>query len=286
MTGSTSSPSSSDSLPFELRQASTPTIGRPSTADAALARLDRVTEVVHAESSRDVSALKRPTLSIVIPAYNERKTIVKIIEQVRALDIDKQIIVVDDGSVDGTRELLASLPASADLEVFLHETNQGKGAALQTGFRLAEGDIVIVQDADLEYNPQDILKVVAPILRGETNVAYGSRYLERKHQNSSWLHRFGNWLLTQLSNWTNGQRLTDMETCYKAVRREVLQSFFIEQQRFGFEPEITAKLARGGHKIVEVPVHYNARSWTEGKKIGVRDLIATVYCVFRYRYFS
>ncbi len=286
MTGLTSSSSSPDSRSIELRQPPFPATNVPSTGDKALERLERVSEVVRAESSRDLNGLKRPTLSIIIPAYNERKTIVQIIEQVRALDIDKQIIVVDDGSVDGTRELLASLPASEDFEVFLHEANQGKGAALQTGFRLAEGDIVIVQDADLEYNPEDILKVIEPILRGETKVAYGSRYLERKHQNSSWLHRFGNWALTQLSNWTNGQRLTDMETCYKAVRREVLQSFFIEQQRFGFEPEITAKLARGGYKIVEVPVHYNARSWTEGKKIGVRDLIATVYCVFRYRYFA
>jgi glycosyltransferase involved in cell wall biosynthesis len=258
----------------------------PSTGDSALARLDQVADVIRAEADRGQAVYQQPKLSIVIPAFNERKTILSMIEKVRALNIEKQIIVVDDGSTDGTRELLEAIPESSDLEIFMHEVNQGKGAALQTGFRLAEGEIVIVQDADLEYEPEDILDVIAPILRGESSVAYGSRYLERKHQNSSGIHRFGNWLLTQLSNLVNGQQLTDMETCYKAVRREVLQSFQIEQSRFGFEPEITAKLGRSGHKIVEVPVRYNARSWTEGKKIGVRDLIATIFCIFRYRFLA
>jgi glycosyltransferase involved in cell wall biosynthesis len=259
---------------------------RFATADEALARLALVSDVVSAEADRELTATRRPVLSIVIPAYNEYKTILQIIDSVRQLDIDKQIIVVDDGSTDGTRELLGALSPSADLEVFLHEVNQGKGAALQTGFRLAEGEIVIVQDADLEYNPQDILKVIEPILQKQADVVYGSRYLENNHQNSSWIHRLGNWLLTQISNTANGQRLTDMETCYKAVRRDILEQLTIEQQRFGFEPELTSKLARRGQKILEVPVRYHARSWSEGKKIGVRDLIATVYCIFRYRYFA
>jgi glycosyltransferase involved in cell wall biosynthesis len=253
--------------------------------DAVLAKLEQVSDFVAAESARDRAVYVRPALSIVIPAYNERHTILKIIEQVRKLDIDKQIIVVDDGSVDGTRELLAEADLQ-DVEVFFHECNQGKGAALQTGFRLADGDIVIVQDADLEYDPNDILRVIEPIQNGSTRVAYGSRYLEKRYYNSSWLHRFGNWTLTTLSNFANGQRLTDMETCYKAFRREVLEQLIVEQPRFGFEPEITAKLARQGYTITEVPVHYQARDWSEGKKIGVRDLISTVFCIFRYRYFS
>ncbi len=269
----------------DIRPINSPlTIPDVSTGDNVLAQLEQVSEVIAAESSSQ--RVRAPILSIVIPAYNERKTIIQIIELVRQLDVDKQIIVVDDGSTDGTRDILASLPVANDLDIFLHETNQGKGAALQTGFRLAEGEIVIVQDADLEYTPQDILAVIEPILQNKADVVYGSRYLEDNHQNSSWIHRFGNWLLTQLSNWTHGQNLTDMETCYKAIRRSILQDIRIDQQRFGFEPEITAKLARRGQKILEVPVRYNARTWNEGKKIGVRDLVATLYCIFRYRFFA
>ncbi|MFN9911125.1 MAG: glycosyltransferase family 2 protein, partial [Pirellulaceae bacterium] len=182
------------------------------TSSRALAQLAQVSDALEAERERDFQPRPFPSLTVVIPVFNEERTILQIVAMVRELDIDKQIVVVDDGSTDGTRELLASLPASADLEIFFHESNQGKGAALQTGFRLAEGEIVIVQDADLEYDPADILKVIEPIRRGEAMVAYGSRYLESHHQNSSWLHRFGNWLLTKLSNTANGQHLTDMET--------------------------------------------------------------------------
>ncbi len=252
----------------------------------AIANLDRIAEVLATASEQDDRTIMSPKLSIVIPVYNERGTIVQVIESVRKLPIDKQIIVVDDGSTDGTRDVLESLQNMPEVEVFFHCVNQGKGAALQTGFRLAEGEIVIVQDADLEYNPEDILKVIQPIERGETSIAFGSRYLEANHQNSSALHRLGNWGLTALSNLVNSQKLTDMETCYKAFRREVLQSMIIEQRRFGFEPEITAKVARRGLAIVEVPVRYNARSWTEGKKIGFRDLISAIYCIVRYRLFS
>ena len=225
--------------------------------------------------NRDASDVygRRQKLSIIIPAYNERETIEQVIQSVRRLDIDKQIIVVDDGSTDGTRDILATLVGMPEVEIFFHAVNQGKGAALQTGFRLAEGEIVIVQDADLEYNPEDILRVIEPIIRGESSVAFGSRYLEQTHQNSSLVHRFGNWALTAFSNLMNGQRLTDMETCYKAFRRDVLQQLTVEQRRFGFEPEITAKIARLGLSIPEVPVRYQARSWNEGKKIGIRDLI-------------
>ena len=285
MSRSSSNTNPSTAPVVDIRPSVVPTLAHEaSTSDFVLARLDQVSDVIDAESQCDIR--RAPVLSIVIPVYNERKTILQIIELVRQLDVDKQIIVVDDGSTDGTREILANLPESLDLEVFLHEKNQGKGAALQTGFRLAEGQIVIVQDADLEYRPQDILTVIEPILQNKADVVYGSRYLENNHQNSSRLHRFGNWLLTQLSNRTHGQKLTDMETCYKAIRRSILQDIRIDQQRFGFEPEITAKLARRGEKILEVPVHYHARTWDEGKKIGIRDLVATLYCIFRYRFFA
>ena len=285
MTVSTPYPSKVPVAPPQREPAANP--GKlTDTSSRALAQLAQVSDALEAERERDFQPRPFPSLTVVIPVFNEERTILQIVAMVRELDIDKQIVVVDDGSTDGTRELLASLPASADLEIFFHESNQGKGAALQTGFRLAEGEIVIVQDADLEYDPADILKVIEPIRRGEAMVAYGSRYLESHHQNSSWLHRFGNWLLTKLSNTANGQHLTDMETCYKAFRREVLNTLSIEQPRFGFEPEITAKIARRGYHIREIPVQYHARDWREGKKIGLRDLFAALYCIVRYRYFA
>jgi glycosyltransferase involved in cell wall biosynthesis len=262
------------------------TSGQHRSADHAIEGLERICDVLAAASERDERTTMSPKLSIVIPVFNELGTIVQVIESVRKLAIDKQIIVVDDGSTDGTREVLEAFRDMPEVEIFFHSVNQGKGAALQTGFRLAEGEIIIVQDADLEYNPEDILRVIEPIERGETSIAFGSRYLEPHHQNSSAVHRLGNWGLTALSNRMNGQCLTDMETCYKAFRREVLQGITIEQRRFGFEPEITAKIARRGLPIVEVPVRYNARSWTEGKKIGLRDLISTIFCIVRYRWFS
>jgi glycosyltransferase involved in cell wall biosynthesis len=281
---------SQSNLAVDLQASVTPSVPLSSheeldTAELAMASLDRIASVLATASERDERTNMSPKLSIVIPVYNECGTIVQVIESVRKLAIDKQIIVVDDGSTDGTRDVLATLQNMPEVEVFFHSVNQGKGAALQTGFRLAEGEIVIVQDADLEYTPEDILKVIEPIERGETSIAFGSRYLEANHQNSSIIHRLGNWGLTSLSNLMNGQKLTDMETCYKAFRREVLQGMSIEQRRFGFEPEITAKVARRGLAIVEVPVRYNARSWTEGKKIGLRDLISAVYCIVRYRFF-
>lgn len=228
--------------------------------------------------------LSQPSVTVVIPVYNERATVVQVIERVIALDIAKQIILVDDGSTDGTREILSSYIGKHGIDVVLHPRNQGKGAALKSGFLRARGEVVIVQDADLEYDPQDILSVIAPILDGRCDVVYGSRYLENGCQDPSPIHRLGNWLLTQFSNWMTSNRLTDMETCYKAIRRTLLQSIEIEQERFGFEPEITAKLARRGQRIIEVPISYRSRSWKEGKKIGVKDLINTLWCIVRYRF--
>jgi glycosyltransferase involved in cell wall biosynthesis len=229
---------------------------------------------------------KVPVLSIIVPAFNEIDTIESVINALVALPIEKQIIVVDDGSSDGTREIISALRNRSGFNVCLHESNSGKGAAIQSGIKLATGEIVIVQDADLEYIPADILTVIDPIRQGKANVVYGSRYWNGCKQDGSWLHRLGNRLLTGLSNLASGQRLTDMETCYKAFRRDIIQGMEIEQRRFGFEPEITAKLARRGISIVEVPIRYSPRSWSEGKKIGVKDLFNTLWCIVRYRFWS
>jgi len=221
-------------------------------------------------------------ISIVIPVYNERNTILEVIERVRALPLCKEIIVVDDCSTDGTRGWLETLRGQADVRVILKDRNEGKGAALRTGFAAASGDVLIVQDADLEYDPRDIPVVVRPVLDGKADVAYGSRYLKGRGTDGSRVHRFGNWLLTALSNRLNGVRLTDMETCYKAFRRDVLREIELKQNRFGFEPEITAKLARRRYRIQEVPIRYQPRSYAAGKKIGVKDLVSTLYCIVRY----
>ncbi len=223
-------------------------------------------------------------LSVVIPVYNEPVTVFEIVDRVRALDISKQIIVVDDGSTDGTSAALERLQSLPDVSVLRHTVNRGKGAALQTGFQAALGRYVIVQDADLEYDPRDILRVLKPLQAGECQVVYGSRYLNNPQQDPSLLHRLGNWALTTFSNLLTGHRLTDMETCYKAFRRELLQQIDIEQDRFGFEPEITAKLAQRGVSIREVGISYACRSREEGKKIGWRDLLNALYCIVRYRF--
>jgi glycosyltransferase involved in cell wall biosynthesis len=225
-----------------------------------------------------------PQLTVVIPAYNELATLSEIVERVCRLPISKQVIVVDDGSLDGTQQLIRDLADRLPIEPIFHSINQGKGAAIQTGFAAARGEIVIVQDADLEYEPEQIMQVIAPIQAGQAEVVYGSRYLASDNHHDSWIHRLGNRFLTGLSNLASGQKLTDMETCYKAFRRELLQSIHIEQRRFGFEPEITAKLARRGVSIQEVPIRYQPRSWDEGKKIGVRDLFNALWCIVRYRF--
>ena len=249
--------------------------------DSALRELDHASQLI--ENAQE-AVRKTPQLSVIILAYNESETIRRVVDSVLNLEISKQIIVVDDGSTDGTQETIRAMQGRQGIEVVFHLRNQGKGAAIQTGIRLALGDIVIVQDADLEYDPQDILRVIQPILDGETDVVFGSRYLLKSHQDQSAVHRFGNACLTGFSNWMTNQRLTDMETCYKAFRRELIQSIPIEQKRFGFEPEITAKLARKKLQIREVPISYKSRSWHEGKKIGIRDLISTLWCILRYRF--
>ncbi len=221
-------------------------------------------------------------VSIVIPVYNERRTILQVIEEVRQLPFTTEIIVVDDCSTDGTRGWLETIRGTPGLQLILKEKNAGKGAALRSGFAAATGDIVIVQDADLEYDPRDIPAVIRPILMGHADVSFGSRYLNGRGRDGSRIHHFGNRLLTALSNWLNGMQITDMETCYKAFRRNVLREIELKQHRFGFEPEITAKIARRQYRIQEVPIRYNPRGYAQGKKIGVKDLISTLYCILRY----
>ena len=221
-------------------------------------------------------------LSVVIPVYNEEATLRTILARVCRIPIPKEIILVDDCSTDGTREILRTLADVPGLQLICKPHNEGKGAALRTGFAAATGDVVVVQDADLEYDPRDFPQLLQPIIEDRADVVYGSRFLGDAPRDPSWLHRFGNGLLTRASNLLTGLRLTDMETCYKAFRRDILSGIEIRQNRFGFEPEVTAKLARLGARVVEVPVNYDARSYTEGKKIGIKDALNALYCIVRY----
>ncbi len=221
-------------------------------------------------------------VSVVIPVYNERDTIVEIIRRVQAVNMHSEIIIVDDFSLDGTRIRLLELAQDPDVRLLFHGYNRGKGAALRTAFAVATGDVVLIQDADLEYDPADYEKLLQPLENGTTNVVYGSRFLANAEQDPSRLHRFGNWLLTALSNRLTGQNLTDMETCYKVFRRELLECIKLEQDRFGFEPEFTAKLSKLGEQITEVPISYDSRSYDTGKKIGLRDGLNALWCIVRY----
>lgn len=222
-------------------------------------------------------------LSIVIPCYNEKDSIKTIVEKVLESPIvNKEIIVVDDMSKDGTREILEKEIAPMVSKIIYHEVNQGKGGALRTGFAHATGDVVIIQDADLEYDPMEYPKVVYPIVAGRCDVCYGSRFLRQSAKGYK-ANQIANKGLTMLSNLFTHLRLTDMETCYKAFRREIIQAVDIQENRFGFEPEITAKVARMGVRIKEVPISYYPRSNEEGKKIGLKDGIRAIYCIWKYR---
>jgi glycosyltransferase involved in cell wall biosynthesis len=220
-------------------------------------------------------------LSIVMPVYNEASTIREIVRRVQALPHAKEVVIVDDGSLDGTRDILRTL-AGGEIRVFFHATNRGKGAALRTAFGQVRGDVVVIQDADLEYNPRDIPALLAPIERGEADVVFGSRFLGGPHRVLNFWHYVGNRLLTLLSNMCTNVNLTDMETGYKLFRREVLQQVEIECDRFGFEPEITAKVARLRCRIFEQPISYSGRDYDQGKKITWRDGVAALYHIARF----
>ena len=229
-----------------------------------------------------MTARPRICLSVVVPCFNERATVLALLQRVLASPWVAEVIVVDDGSTDGTRELLAGVDDDR-VRVVLHDRNRGKGAALRTGFSHATADYVVVQDADLEYDPAEYAELLAPLESKDADVVYGSRFLSgRPHRVLYFWHSLGNRALTLLSNMFTDLNLTDMETCYKAFRREVIQSIEIEEDRFGFEPEITAKLARGRWVIYEVGISYAGRTYAEGKKIGWRDGFRALICIVRY----
>lgn len=247
----------------------------------------------------------QPELSVVIPVYNERATIEEVLRRVQSVKIDKEIIIVDDGSTDGTREFLQDLhrviesksrsmvlPKSGvclsveNIQILFQPRNSGKGAALRRGFEAARGDVIVIQDADLEYDPQDYYHLLEPIRRNLADVVYGSRFLGGSHRVLFFWHSMGNKLLTTLSNMFTNLNLSDVWTCYKVLRRKVLESITLRENQFGFEPEITAKIAAGRWRVYEVPVSYHGRTYAEGKKITWRDGISGIRCILRYGLFG
>jgi glycosyltransferase involved in cell wall biosynthesis len=234
-------------------------------------------------------------VSVVMPVYNELRSLPEILRRVVAVDFPKELVIVDDASTDGGRELLQELASrglemlegatpvnDTRLKVLFQERNRGKGAALRRGFAEASGEIITVQDADLDYDPRDILRLIRPILDGVADVVFGSRFIGDTRRVLYYWHTVVNSALTTFSNMTSGLNLTDMETCYKAFRVEVIRSFTLEEDRFGIEPELTAKVARGGFRVYEVPVNYFGRTYAEGKKIRFRDGLRAIYAIAKY----
>ncbi len=227
-------------------------------------------------------------LSVVIPVYNEERWITEVVRRVQAVPIPKEIVIVEDCSTDKTRDVLKTL-TDDNVRIVYQPHNQGKGAALREGFRQASGDVVIVQDADLEYDPAEYPRLIQPILDGRADVVFGSRFIGDSHRVLYYWHSIANTVLTTLSNMFTNLNLTDMETCYKVFRREVLQDIKLKSNRFGFEPEITAKIARRRAqpwRVYEIPISYSGRTYEEGKKIGLKDAFNALFCILRFRYFD
>ncbi len=258
----------------------------PGEPDSALAPHE-VERMLGASVARQLGIYAIPPdlrLSVIVPVFNEEGTVEELVGRVRAVPIPKEIVVVDDGSTDGTGEILRGL-AGDDLQVFTHESNRGKGAALRTGFGHATGQIVIIQDADLEYDPDQYRQLIQPIVEGVADVVYGSRFLTMgPHRVLYYWHRVANRLLTIMSNIFTGLNLTDMETCYKVFRREVIEAIgpTLRENGFGIEPELTAKVARRRYRIYELGINYFGRTYQDGKKIGLRDALWAVWCILRY----
>ncbi|MGH7174491.1 MAG: glycosyltransferase family 2 protein [Gemmataceae bacterium] len=229
-------------------------------------------------------------LSVVIPVYNEERWLREVVRRVQAVPIPKEIIIVEDCSKDGTRDILQQMEGG-EIRVFYQPYNQGKGAALRRGFQEATGNVVLVQDADLEYDPGEYPRLLQPILEDRADVVFGSRFIGDTHRVLYFWHYVANKMLTLMSNMFTNLNLTDMETCYKVFRREVLQGLTLKSNRFGFEPEITAKVARNrsgqpSWRVYEIPISYSGRTYEEGKKIGLKDAFNAFYCILRYRYFD
>ena len=223
-------------------------------------------------------------LSIVIPIYNEQETLETLISKVNAVDYDKEILLIDDFSTDGTREILKKYENKEGFQVLYHNHNQGKGAALRTGFFNVSGDIIIIQDADLEYNPMDYGTLIEPILDGRADVVYGSRFLGGPHRVLFFWHSIGNMVLTTFSNMLTNVNLTDMETGYKVFTKKVNDTLTFKCDRFGFEPEFTAKVAKNNFRIYEVPISYNGRDYSEGKKITWKDGVAAIWYIIKFKF--
>ncbi len=226
-------------------------------------------------------------ISIIIPVYNEAATIKEIVSRVQQTDLDKEIIIVDDHSTDATPDHLKEISARYEnVQVLSHDRNRGKGAALRTGFAYARGDIIIIQDADLEYNPQEYGYLLSPILDGRADVVYGSRFLGGPHRVLFFWHYVGNKFLTLLADAFSNLNLTDMETCYKVFRKDILNEITLKSNRFGFEPEFTMKVAKKGFRVYEVPISYSGRTYEEGKKIDWKDGLSAIFTILRFRFFD